>query len=404
MKLNLTVMNANLRIKTGDYLEINFEPIKVRSNHAAKQIKADLEEPPLNITERIHARRTELGIESHVLSHEIGLDYDMVLEWEDRGGEPVASLIPKLATALKCDPMWLINGITISTPNSVGDLGEDGVLFTNQLGKLTNAVEQAETIVTNTSGTTLGDRIKIRRKALGFSRLDVALLLGVKDGAISMWERDASSPTCNKLAKLAEALKCDPRWLMFGETEVRGKLSYVRNDDVPQLADTIQPNQLIADRICERRIELKMRIEKLAAALGIDICDIEDWETYKCKIDAEYIPALATALQCDPMWLMTGKPLPEIVANHPIEVLQNVDWKGMGTRIKQFREEQNISHDDLASFMHVCPAQVIAWEQGSMPANGYIDLIAKALGCRTMWLITGKGDPEIENAGNKSTH
>lgn len=199
--------------------------------------------------------------------------------------------------------------------------------------------------------------------------------------------------------------------------EVRGELTDVRNiedeadlvikddvvvkdrkgvSDAKRLADTIQPNQLIADRIRERRTELGITPEALAATLGLIPADITSWESYSWNIDAEYIPALATALQCDPMWLMVGEPLPPIISNHPIKVTTDADWKGFGKRLKAFREEQGITPDQLTSYLNVRPTDVIAWEQGSMPASELIDHIAKAIGCRTMWLVTGKGDPEIE--------
>lgn len=64
---------------------------------------------------------------------------------------------------------------------------------------------------------TIGDRIREMRKLRDLSPNQLAHLLGVKPKAISMWELDFSSPTCNRLIKIANILSCDPIWLLTGE-------------------------------------------------------------------------------------------------------------------------------------------------------------------------------------------
>jgi transcriptional regulator with XRE-family HTH domain len=61
---------------------------------------------------------------------------------------------------------------------------------------------------------TIGDRIKEARAALNFSQLDLALRLGVTQGAIGQYERGVSLPSLNLAVPLARELQVSTDWLL----------------------------------------------------------------------------------------------------------------------------------------------------------------------------------------------
>ncbi|HGT8962978.1 TPA: helix-turn-helix domain-containing protein, partial [Escherichia coli] len=66
---------------------------------------------------------------------------------------------------------------------------------------------------------TLGQRVLARRKELRLTQREAARLAGVAHVTISQWERDETQPVGKRLFALADALKCSPTWLMFGDED-----------------------------------------------------------------------------------------------------------------------------------------------------------------------------------------
>ncbi|WP_342656884.1 helix-turn-helix domain-containing protein [Pantoea sp. RSPAM1] len=66
---------------------------------------------------------------------------------------------------------------------------------------------------------TLGERIRSRRKDLGFTQKTLAKALQLTDVSISQWERDDSEPTGKNLHALSKALRCSPTWILFGDED-----------------------------------------------------------------------------------------------------------------------------------------------------------------------------------------
>lgn len=67
--------------------------------------------------------------------------------------------------------------------------------------------------------TTLGQRIKQRRKQLGLNQSDLSKVAGVSDSSISLWEGDNTAPRGENLHKLASVLQCSSTWLLFGDED-----------------------------------------------------------------------------------------------------------------------------------------------------------------------------------------
>lgn len=66
---------------------------------------------------------------------------------------------------------------------------------------------------------TLGERIRARRKELGFTQKSLAKTLKLSDVSISQWERDDSEPSGKNLFALCKTLRCSPTWVLFGDED-----------------------------------------------------------------------------------------------------------------------------------------------------------------------------------------
>lgn len=63
---------------------------------------------------------------------------------------------------------------------------------------------------------TIGTRIQIARQYLGMSEDDLARTLNTYSDHISDWECGITEPPSGMIIPLANALKCDPLWLLTG--------------------------------------------------------------------------------------------------------------------------------------------------------------------------------------------
>jgi len=66
----------------------------------------------------------------------------------------------------------------------------------------------------------VGDRIRLRRKALKLTQKAVAEKISVSHVAISQWEKEETLPRGENLLRLAEVLGCAPSWLVDGDGPV----------------------------------------------------------------------------------------------------------------------------------------------------------------------------------------
>jgi transcriptional regulator with XRE-family HTH domain len=66
---------------------------------------------------------------------------------------------------------------------------------------------------------TLGKRIRLARKRLGMTQLQLAYHFGVTNQAVSSWERDEHPPEGDKISLLRKVLRVTFAWLLGGEGE-----------------------------------------------------------------------------------------------------------------------------------------------------------------------------------------
>ncbi|ENP8230707.1 MULTISPECIES: helix-turn-helix domain-containing protein [Klebsiella] len=64
----------------------------------------------------------------------------------------------------------------------------------------------------------IGQRIRQARKSANLQQHHIASATGVTIQAVSLWENDLTIPTCDKIIPIANALKCDPLWLLTGNS------------------------------------------------------------------------------------------------------------------------------------------------------------------------------------------
>ncbi|WP_232553243.1 helix-turn-helix domain-containing protein [Klebsiella michiganensis] len=94
-----------------------------------------------------------------------------------------------------------------STMNSFTDSAAPGAsddLFTKEVS------------ASNFPALTFGQRIRQARRLVSLQQHHIASGTGVTIQAVSLWENDLAMPTCDKIIPLANALKCDPLWLLTG--------------------------------------------------------------------------------------------------------------------------------------------------------------------------------------------
>ncbi|EMX6400397.1 helix-turn-helix domain-containing protein [Salmonella enterica] len=69
-----------------------------------------------------------------------------------------------------------------------------------------------------TADLSIGDHIQIARENLGMSEVDLAEKLNIHPGDVLTWEDGTDQPLAGMIIPLANALKCDPMWLLTGES------------------------------------------------------------------------------------------------------------------------------------------------------------------------------------------
>lgn len=67
----------------------------------------------------------------------------------------------------------------------------------------------------------IGNRIQIARENLCMSEDDLAEKLNIHPGDVLSWEDGTDQPLAGMIIPLANALKCDPMWLLTGESSNR---------------------------------------------------------------------------------------------------------------------------------------------------------------------------------------
>lgn len=162
--------------------------------------------------------------------------------------------------------------------------------------------DESSTPAQPVSDMAIGDRIQIARENLDMSKEDLAEKLDIHPGDVFTWEEGNDQPLAGVIIPLANALKCDPMWLLTGQSS---NANQVTPAPVNVMMGVDMAN--IGVRIESRRNEMGISPLKLAEKIDTSRAMILEWETGKAIPHSGYYDRLAKALNTSVTWLMTGK-------------------------------------------------------------------------------------------------
>ncbi|EON9266295.1 helix-turn-helix domain-containing protein [Escherichia coli] len=138
----------------------------------------------------IRTKREACGLTTTELARLLDLDEEIILQWESGEFEPTISMLIPLANVLGCDPLSLL-----SEKNSESAI------------RVNTTEVHAESI---------GARIKSARTKLGLTESDLARMIHTYSDPINDWECGICEVPASQIIPLANALGCDPMWLLTG--------------------------------------------------------------------------------------------------------------------------------------------------------------------------------------------
>lgn len=152
---------------------------------------------------------------------------------------------------------------------------------------------------------TIGARIRQLRKERMLTQSELADRLDLIPEDIADWEEETCPVEAEYIIPLANALKCDPMWLLSGNPLDVKAVSPATPAPVNVMKGADLAN--IGVRIESRRNELGMSHLRLAEKIDTSGAMILEWETGKAIPHSGYYDRLAKALNTTVTWLMTGK-------------------------------------------------------------------------------------------------
>ncbi|EOD1447554.1 helix-turn-helix domain-containing protein [Escherichia coli] len=144
------------------------------------------------INNRLRTQRESCGLTTAELARLLALDEEIIIQWESGKYEPTISMLIPLANVLGCEPLSLLNGENTVIQNPIPAKKE-----------------------------TIGTRIETARKKLGLTEADLARMIHTYSNPINDWECGICEVPANQIVPLADALHCDPMWLLAGEPVFR---------------------------------------------------------------------------------------------------------------------------------------------------------------------------------------
>ncbi|EPU2193552.1 helix-turn-helix domain-containing protein [Escherichia coli] len=173
------------------------------------------------------------------------------------------------------------------------EVGFDVLEFTHEYALAISSTKQQHSI---RSGNKIAC-IRTKREACGLTTAELARLLDLDEEIIIQWESGEYEPTISMLIPLANVLGCDPLSLLSEN-----------NTAVPVRVNAPEAHmESIGTRIKSARKKLGLTESDLARMINTYSDPINDWECGIHEVPADQIVPLASALNCDLMWLLTGK-------------------------------------------------------------------------------------------------
>lgn len=202
----------------------------------------------------------------------------------------------------------------------------------------------------------IGEMIKLRRKELKLTQRDLAEKLGYKDHTtITRIENGKVDLVQSKIVEFANALECEPSYLMGWEDNKKSK-SF--NND-------------IGNRIQKARIDRNMTLDELShiAEITVDYAyAIENGMNH--TFNRDLMIKLAHILDVSPSYFLNDNP--------------NVN---IGRNIESLRLMADISVPDMAVKTNTEVSRIIKVENGTPPTVEEIDRVAKYFNIPEQWII-----------------
>ncbi|MFZ4219174.1 helix-turn-helix domain-containing protein [Enterobacter ludwigii] len=150
----------------------------------------------------------------------------------------------------------------------------------------------------------------------------------------------------------------------------------------------------IGERIRVMRKLLGLTQGQVADAVGVTTQAVSLWESNSAVFGCDKLLPLASALNCDPLWLL-GANADQVATNEaslaPVEVMQGVDMAGVGERIRDARVSRRMTHKELEEAAGLPDGEISVWEsRKAYPPDEAFDKLAKALNTSVIWLLTGR--------------
>ncbi|EGH2794932.1 helix-turn-helix domain-containing protein [Salmonella enterica] len=99
--------------------------------------------------------------------------------------------------------------------------------------------ESVSSVAAYGDGKTIAFRIRLARENLGMSEDDLAEKLDIHPGDVLAWENSSDQPLAGMIIPLANALRCDPMWLLTGEAVNSQGLSGEQQSPASQRVDAL---------------------------------------------------------------------------------------------------------------------------------------------------------------------
>ncbi|EOF6137989.1 helix-turn-helix domain-containing protein [Salmonella enterica] len=152
----------------------------------------------------------------------------------------------------------------------------------------------------------IGNRIQIARENLGMSHDNLAEKLDIHPGDVLAWEDGDDQPLAGMIIPLANALRCDPMWLLTGKSHHEPVAHTVMPSSPVEVMQNVDVST-IGKRIGVARVANHMNTQELEEAIGAPDGTVFRWETGKAIPSSQYIDSLAKALDISVTWLLTGR-------------------------------------------------------------------------------------------------
>ncbi|MGJ3449038.1 helix-turn-helix domain-containing protein, partial [Enterobacter sp. PTB] len=168
-------------------------PTSLRGETVAQQPAAST----LTIGERIRVMRKLLGMTQGQVAEAINVTKQAISLWESNSAVFGCDKLLPLASALNCDPLWLLGANADQVATNEAPLAPVEVM---------QGVDMS----------TIGKRIAARRIALRFSPAEMERIAGLPEGTVSLWEDGKAFPPSDAINKLAPVLHTNIHWLVTG--------------------------------------------------------------------------------------------------------------------------------------------------------------------------------------------